>query len=389
MYNRYAAKDLLELLEEFPAIAIVGPRQVGKTTLAKWLISELKKDCIYLDLENPRDELKLQDPILFFENNMDKCIILDEIQRKKELFPILRSVIDENRVPARFILLGSASPDLIRDSSESLAGRIFYQELTPFHLVELNENFDLNQLFLRGGFPSSLFSKSDAMSFKWRESFVQTYVERDLPLLGLQLDPIEARRILKILSNLNGQLLNYAFIAKSLGLTAPTIKRYVRFLEQAFIIDVLEPYSGNITKRLTKAPKVYIKDCGIANYMLGIQNFNDLLGHPKVGDLWEGFVLQQIKAILPSNIDLCFYRSHNGAEIDFILSFPNNKKIGIEVKFSSVPKLTRGTYEVMSDLNLSHVFVVAPNTNNFMINKDIEVVNCRDLCNTLIEKYFN
>jgi predicted AAA+ superfamily ATPase len=386
MIHRFVTQDLLELLQEFPAVAIVGPRQVGKTTLAKLLAAQVQKEMVYIDLENPRDELKLQDPVLFFEANEDKCVVIDEIQRKKELFPILRSMIDKNRKSARFILLGSASPELIRDSSESLAGRIYYKELTPFHLIELPESQDVNQLFLRGGFPNSLLAASDKASFRWRESFIQTYVERDLPLLGLPMQPAESRRVLRMLVNLNGQLLNYASLAKSLGVSSPTVKRYVQFLQQAFLIELLEPFSGNSTKRITKSPKIYIRDTGIANYMLGNVTYNDLLAHPKVGDIWEAFVLQQLFAVLPSSVDRCFYRTTNGAEIDLVLTFPSNEKIGIEIKWSSTPKVTAGTYEAMNDLNLSKLYVVSPTTDAFLLHQHIEVLGVKALVEILLEK---
>jgi uncharacterized protein len=389
MINRFGTKDLIELLQEFPAIAIVGPRQVGKTTLAKLLAENIQKEIVYVDLENPRDESKLQDPVLFFEANEDKCVVLDEIQRRKELFPILRSMIDKNRQPARFILLGSASPELIRDSSESLAGRIYYKELTPFHSYELGEQFDLQQLLLRGGFPNSLLAKTDKSSFRWRESFVQTYVERDLPLLGLYLHPAEARKILRMLSQLNGQILNYALLAKSLGVTAPTVKRYIHFLEQAFLIELLEPYTGNSSKRLTKSPKIYIRDSGLANYMLGIVNFNDLLAHHKVGDLWESFVLQQLSPLLPNNTDRCFYRTHNGAEIDFIVTLPTNEKIGIEVKWSSTPKLSAGTYEAMHNLGIETLYVVCPSKDSFFIHENIKVTHIAEMTQLILQKQNN
>jgi predicted AAA+ superfamily ATPase len=386
MIHRFVTQDLLELLQEFPAVAIVGPRQVGKTTLAKLLAAQVQKEMVYIDLENPRDELKLQDPVLFFEANEDKCVVIDEIQRKKELFPILRSMIDKNRKSARFILLGSASPELIRDSSESLAGRIYYKELTPFHLIEVSESQDINQLFLRGGFPNSLLAASDKASFRWRESFIQTYVERDLPLLGLPMQPAESRRVLRMLANLNGQLLNYASLAKSLGVSSPTVKRYVQFLQQAFLIELLEPFSGNSTKRITKSPKIYIRDTGIANYMLGNVTYNDLLAHPKVGDIWEAFVLQQLFAVLPSSVDRCFYRTTNGAEIDLVLTFPSNEKIGIEMKWSSTPKVTAGTYEAMNDLNLNKLYVVSPTTDAFLLHQHIEVLGVKALVGILLEK---
>lgn len=388
MIHRFGTEDLVELLHEFPAVAIIGPRQVGKTTLAKLLAGQIQKELVYVDLENPRDELKLQDPVLFFEANEDKCVVLDEIQRKKELFPILRAMIDKNRQPARFILLGSASPELIRDSSESLAGRIYYKELTPFHLSELDDQLDMNQLFLRGGFPNSLMAKSDKSSFRWRESFVQTYVERDLPLLGLPLQPSEARRVLRMLANLNGQLLNYASLAKSLGVTAPTVKKYIYFLEQAFLVELLEPFTENSTKRISKSPKIYLRDTGIANYMLGIVSYNDLLAHPKVGDLWESFVLQQLAAVLPADVERCFYRTHNGAEIDFILQFPNNEKIGIEVKWSSAPKLTSGTYTAMQDMKINKLFVVSPTDESFNLKHNIQVINIKEMIKVVLKKIY-
>jgi predicted AAA+ superfamily ATPase len=386
MIYRFVTEVLVELLQEFPAVAIVGPRQVGKTTLAKLLAAQVEREMVYIDLENPRDELKLQDPVLFFEANEDKCVVIDEIQRKKELFPILRSMIDKNRRSARFILLGSASPELIRDSSESLAGRIYYKELTPFHLMEFPESQDVNQLFLRGGFPNSLLAASDKVSFRWRESFIQTYVERDLPLLGLPMQPAESRRVLRMLANLNGQLLNYASLAKSLGVSSPTVKRYVQFLQQAFLIELLEPFSGNSTKRITKSPKIYIRDTGIANYMLGNVTYNDLLAHPKVGDIWEAFVLQQLFAVLPSSVDRCFYRTANGAEIDLVLTFPSNEKIGIEMKWSSMPKITAGTYEAMNDLKLNKLYVVSPTADAFLLHQHIEVLGVKALVERVLEK---
>ena len=378
MLVRSIVKDISELLTEFPAVALVGPRQVGKTTLVKMLQEQLSKELVYVDLENPRDERKLSDPVLFFENNQDKCVVLDEIQRRKDLFPILRSMIDQHRVSARFILLGSASPELIRDSSESLAGRIYYQELTPFHLVELEESADEKALLLRGGFPNSYLAKSDNMSWLWRESFLQTYVERDLPLLGLPLSPIEARRLLRMVSLLQGQLLNYQSLSKSLGVTAPTVKRYIHFLEHAFLVDLLEPFTGNIGKRITKSPKIYVRDTGILNYLLGIKDYNDLLAHPNAGGIWEGFVIQQIQSALNTDVDKCFYRTGHGAEIDLVLTFPNQKRIGIEIKLSSSPSLTRGNYEAMNDLKLNALYVIIPTEESYFLKPTIQVLGIRD-----------
>lgn len=387
MIPRFIETELKELLTEFPAVAIVGPRQVGKTSLVKFIQqSAIDRDIEYLDLENPRDEIKLTDPVLFFENNQDKCIILDEIQRRRDLFPILRSMIDQHRKPARFILLGSASPELIRDSSESLAGRIFYKELTPFHLSELGADFDEKKLLIRGGFPNSLLAKSDKVSWLWRESFIQTYIEKDLPMLGLPVSPSESRRLLRMLAHVNGQLLNYTTLAKSMGVSSPTIKKYIHFFEHAFLINLIEPYTSNISKRLVKSPKLYLRDTGILNYLLGINDYNDLLANPNAGNIWEAFVIQQIKAILPYNVSLNFYRTNHGAEIDLILSYANNKKIGIEIKLSASPSLSRGNHEVLNDLNLDKLFVVIPTNDNYFLKKNIEVISLKTLLNHLKEK---
>lgn len=385
MIIRIVEKHFAELLTQFPAVAVVGPRQVGKTTLSKLVQEQLVKEVIYIDLENPRDENKLADPVLFFESNQDKCIVLDEIQRRKDLFPILRAVIDQNRVPARFIILGSASPELIRDSSESLAGRIFYLELTPLHLLEINSQMDEKQLMLRGGFPDSLLSPSDKKSELWRESFIQTYIERDLPLLGLPMSPIESRRLLRMLAHLHGQIINYASLSKSLGVSSPTVKKYVQFLNHAYLIDLLEPYSGNIAKRLVKSPKVFVRDSGILNYLLGITSYNDFLAHPQAGNIWEGFVLQQIKTILHYNMDLCFYRTNHGAEIDLILMFPDNKKIGVEVKLSSSPSLSRGNYEAMEILGLEKLYVIIPTQDSYLLKEKVQVIGLNEFLEMMNE----
>ena len=374
MIERFIFEELIELLEEFPAIALVGPRQVGKTTLAKRIGKQLKQEVVYIDLENPRDDLKMSDPLLFFESNMDKCIIIDEVQRRKELFPILRSVIDADRKPARFILLGSASPDLIRDSSESLAGRIIYKELTPFNILEVKKIFGVKELLVRGGFPNSLMAKSDKMSILWRSSFVQTYIEKDLPLLGMPVSPSESRRLFRMIAHLQGQLVNYASLSKSLGVSSPTIKKYLEFLEQAFIIDLLEPYSGNTSKRIRKSPKLYFRDTGLLNYLNGLSDYQSLFSYPNVGAIWEGFVINQIKSVLTFDVDYCYYRTQHGAEIDLIVTISNSKRIGVEMKFSSSPTLTRGNYEAMEDLQLEKLYIIIPTDDRFLLKEKVEVI---------------
>lgn len=373
MISRIIVAELVELLSEFPVVAIVGPRQVGKTTLVKSIQRDIDREIIYIDLENPRHEVKLSDPVLFFENNEDKCVVLDEIQRRRDLFPILRAMIDQNRKPARFILLGSASPELIRDSSESLAGRIFYKELCPFHLLELPENSE-RKLLTRGGYPNSFLSVSDQKSEWWREGFIQTYVEKDLPLLGLPLSPGESTRLLRMIAHLHGHVLNYSTLSRSLGVSSPSVKKYILFLEHAFLIHLLEPYSGNTSKRIVKAPKIFLRDSGMLNYVLGIGSYNDLLSHPAAGNIWEGFVLSQIKAILPYNASLCYYRTGHGAELDLVITLPRGKRIGIEIKLSSAPKLSKGNYESMKDLRLKQLYVIAPTEDHFWLQEHIQVM---------------
>jgi predicted AAA+ superfamily ATPase len=282
-------------------------------------------------------------------------------------------MIDQNRKPARFILLGSASTDLIRDSSESLAGRIFYKELCPFHLLELPEHAE-QKLMLRGGYPNAFLAKSDKMSELWREGFIQTYVERDLPLLGLPLAPGESRRLLRMLSHLHGQILNYSMLSKALGLSSPTVKKYIMFLEQAFLLYLLEPYSGNTGKRIIKSPKLYIRDSGMLNTLMGIRTYNDLLSNPAAGAIWEGFVLMQIKTVLPYNTDICFYRTNHGAELDVVLTFPQGLRIGVEIKFSSSPTLSRGNFEAMRDLDIKQFYVIAPVDDSFMLKENVHVM---------------
>lgn len=372
MFDRKITEELIETLAFFPVLGIVGPRQVGKTTLSKYISGLLNKETVYLDLENPRDLIKLEDPVLFFESNMDKCVILDEIQTRKELFPVLRSMIDMNRVPGRFILLGSASPELIRNTSESLAGRIHYQELTPLLWLEVREKFGIREHWLKGGFPNSL-TGSQKQSFQWRSSFIRTYIERDLPLLGLHTSPEQLSRLWQMIGHLHGQLLNYDGLSKSLGITGPTVKKYVHFLKEAFLVRLLEPYYVNAKKRLVKSPKIYIRDSGLAHQVLRIHTYDDLLGHPSGGASWESYVIEQIAGKLPDGYEMYFYRTHQGAELDLLITEGNQPVMGIEIKFSASPKVSQGMQICLDDLGLSKGYVITPDTEHFNLSKQIEV----------------
>ncbi len=376
MFERNRTLDLIEILDFFPAIGIVGPRQVGKTTLAKYISKHLTKDSIYLDLENPRDLAKLEDPVLFFESHADKCVILDEIQVRKDLFPILRSMIDMNRVSGRFILLGSASPELIRNTAESLAGRIHYQELSPFLWLEIvsnNSKLTMQDHWLRGGFPNSLLANSDKQSIQWRTSFIRTYIERDLPLLGLNASPEQLSRLWQMIGHLHGQLLNYDSLSKSLGNKGPTIKKYIHFLKEAFLIRLLEPYHFNTKKRLVKSPKIYIRDSGLAHQVLRINNYGDLFGHPACGASWEAYVIEQIAQGLSADYEVYFYRTHQGAELDLLITKSYQPVMGIEIKFSSAPEISQGLQICMDDLKLSKSYVITPDSAFFKLSESIDV----------------
>ena len=379
MIDRFIYGELLEIVGEFPVLGIVGPRQVGKTTLARLLSKKINKETIFLDLENPRDVSKLTDPLLFFENNQDKCIIIDEVQIKKELFPIIRAVIDQKREPGRFILLGSASPELIRDASESLAGRIYYKELTPFHFQEIKDVISYQKHWLNGGYPEALLTESKTKSVRWRRSFIQTYIERDLPLLGLQSKIADMQRLVRMISHIHGNQLSYQTLSKSMGLTGPTIKKQIDFLEHAYIVRLLEPFYHNIGKRLVKSPKIYLRDTGLLHSLLEVERFEDLFGNPIIGNSWEGYVIEQIYAVLPETYTLNYYRTQQGAELDLVICKNLKPVIGIEIKFNSSPKFSVGNEISLKDLGLNKCFIVVPEVERYYLKGFIEVISISEL----------
>jgi predicted AAA+ superfamily ATPase len=379
MIDRFIYGELLEIVGEFPVLGIVGPRQVGKTTLARLLSKKINKESIFLDLENPRDISKLTDPLLFFENNQDKCIIIDEVQIKKELFPIIRAVIDQKREPGRFILLGSASPELIRDASESLAGRIYYKELTPFHFQEIKDVISYQKHWLNGGYPEALLTESKTKSVRWRRSFIQTYIERDLPLLGLNSKIADMQRLVRMISHIHGNQLSYQTLSKSMGLTGPTIKKQIDFLEHAYIVRLLEPFYHNIGKRLVKSPKIYLRDTGLLHSLLEVERFEDLFGNPVIGNSWEGYVIEQIYAVLPESYTLNYYRTQQGAELDLVICKNLKPVIGIEIKFNSSPKFSVGNEISLKDLGLNKCFIVVPEVERYYLKDSIEVISISEL----------
>jgi uncharacterized protein len=376
MIDRSISDNLKEGLEIFPAMAILGPRQVGKTTLVKQLMADLKRPSLYLDLEYFADANKLNEPDTFFLEHQDKTIILDEIQRMPELFPLLRSIIDQNRQNGRFILLGSASQDLLKKSSETLAGRILYLEMHPIQYQEiLGKPFDYKVLWIRGGYPTPLLANKPKAAMLWQNSFLQTYVERDLPALGLPASPILIRNLLRMVSHIHGGLLTYSDLANSLNVSMPSIKTYLDCLENAFLIRRLEPYFVNIGKRLVKSPKIYIRDSGLLHFLLGIQSFDQILGHPSLGNSWEGFVIQQIIANLAIGVEPYFYRTKDGAELDLLLVKYGVIEAAIEIKFGASPAISRGNTQAWTDLQAKQNLIITPETPDYWYKKNVRVCN--------------
>ncbi len=376
---RKAEAEILKLASYFPAVAVVGPRQVGKTSLVQAIRSKLDRPSVYLDLENQDDLIKLNNPSLFLDTLAGQTVILDEVQKVPTLFPTLRGIIDKNRKPGRFILLGSASPDLIRDTSESLAGRIAYHELKPFYWEEIGAVSDYRTHWFRGGFPPSLLAPNDEFARLWRQSFIKTYLERDLPLLGLQADPLLTGRLWQMSAHLSGSLLNMESLSGSLGVNGTTIRKYLDFFESSYLIRRLQPFFTNMKKRLVKTPKIYIRDSGILHQLLGINSSFDLAGHPMLGASWETYIIEQIAAILPDWADMYFYRTHQGTEADIVITKGGKPEILIEIKYSTTPKITKGFRIAMEDLKTKKQFIICPIDSGFPISEDIQVIGLNEL----------
>lgn len=366
---------LQEYLSIFPAVGLLGPRQAGKTTLVKNL--KLDRESIYLDLEKASDRAKLKDAELFLKDQADKTVILDEIQLMPELFAALRSLIDEQREPGRFILLGSASPDLIRKSADSLAGRIGYLELHPFFLGEV-ENGELEKLWIRGGFPLSFLAKSERESQLWRQNFIKTYLERDLAQIGLSTDPRLVERFWRMLANAQGGIWNGESFARALGITRPTVNRYLEYLEGSFMVRVLRPFHHNIKKRLVKSPKVFIRDAGLLHSLAGIESMESLRNQVLIGASWEGFVMEQITATFGEEYEYYFYRTHQGAECDLLLVKNGVVKTAIEIKNTLSPKLTKGLQVSMEDTGAEHGLVICRIDQGYPLSDKVRSVGLKE-----------
>lgn len=386
MITRGAQAEISGLLREFPAVAILGPRQVGKTTLAEEIAKTLDPEPIYLDLESPADLAKLNDPESYFEIHTGKLIILDEIQRVPELFNILRGVIDRRRREGhrtgQFLILGSASLDLLKQSSETLAGRIAYTELSGITAPEIKGS-DQDRLWLRGGFPDSFLAKSDEASLRWRQNFVSTYLERDVPQFGPRIPSVTLRRLWTMLAHNQGEQINIAKLGASLDVAAPTAKRYVELLEDLLLVRTLRPWSGNIGKRLVKSPKIYIRDSGLSHVLLNLTTLDDVLGHPVVGSSWEGFVIENIISSLPIGATCWFYRTSAGAEIDLVVELSRKRRFAIEIKRSLTPTLSKGFYLGCDDIKATHRYVIYQGRERFPIAKATDALPLVDMMNEL------
>jgi len=382
MISRLPQEEIETSLKSYPVVSIVGPRQAGKTTLAGIIKNRIKKKTIYLDLELPSDYNKLHDPELYLRQFKNALVIIDEIQRMPSLFPLLRALVDQHRVGGRFLILGSASPDLMKHASESLAGRIIYHELTPFIMKETGYE-SAKQLWLRGGFPKSYLSGNNGESLTWREAFIKTYLEMDIPQLGIHVPSAQLRRFWTMLAHSHGTLWNASNIAGSMGLSAPTVRKYLDILVDTFIVRQLQPYYVNIKKRLIKSPKVYIRDSGLLHALLGIGNFEDLQSHPSLGNSWEGFVIEQIIGIIPDNWQAFFYRTSAGTEIDLLLINSRKESIAVEIKYSSSPVISKGFRTAYEDLSCKGGFIVYPGEESYPMGKNIITLPLKDIARVM------
>jgi uncharacterized protein len=381
MLERRIVSELESSLEHAPAVALLGPRQVGKTTLALQVAEG--RPAIYLDLESPEDRMRLANPRLYFDDHADELVILDEIHLLPGLFGTLRGVIDagrrEGRKRGRFLLLGSAGLDLLAQSGETLAGRISFVELSPFDITEV-EGGRLDELWVRGGFPVSFLAKNGELSMDWRQDFIRTYLERDIPQFGQRIPAETLRRLWTMLAHNQGGLLNVSQLARNLGLSSPTVAHYIDLMVDLLLVRRLQPRLINVGKRLVRSPKVYVRDSGLVHALLGIADKEALLGHPIVGASWEGAVIENILSVLGDRALPSFYRTGGGAEIDLVLDWPSGEVWTIEVKRSTAPKLERGLRSALDDLSPQRAFIVYSGSERFRLAADVEAIPLAELC---------
>ncbi len=376
MIDRLLTPKVLDSLRRFPVVGLIGARQTGKTTLAKAIVAQRPEKTLYLDLELPSNQALLEDAELYLRSRPAELVILDEIQRVPELFPLLRALVDEANRPRQFLILGSASPALLRQLSESLAGRIIYHELDPFVIQELPaDNATFESLWLRGGLPRSFLAGSGEESFQWRESFLRACWERDLPQFGSRLPVTTLRRLWMMIAHCQGQLWNASKIAAALGIAGGTVKNHLDLLTDMFLVRQLPPLFANVKKRLVKSPKVYIRDSGLLHALLGIRDRETLYGHPVVGASWEGWAMEQILALAPQGWERTFYRTSAGAEIDLILEPGGGKpRLAMEFKHALDPRPSKGFWSALTDLQPARGFVVYPGNEVYPMRRGVTAV---------------
>ena len=387
MLKRFAYKKVEKALSRQAAVALIGPRQAGKTTLA--LDMAEKRDSVYLDLESAPDRLKLNNPALFLAHNEEKLVIFDEIHRMPEIFQTLRGVIDQGRrkglKTGRYLILGSAAIDLLRQSGETLAGRIEYIDMEPLNILEIaiNGKSDFKKLWVRGGFPDSYLAENDEDSYVYRRNFIRTYLERDVPQFGPRIPAQTLERLWIMLAHSQGQNLNASKLASGLSISAATVTNYIDLLADLLLIRRLQPYYANAKKRLVKAPRIYVRDSGLLHALLGVRDFNALSGHPVFGPSWEGFVIENLLSVAPSETKAFFYRTAAGAEIDLILALPAGERWAIEIKSGSAPKPQKGFYHALDDVEPNKSFVVYTGEDRYPLTENTEVIGLPALAEML------
>lgn len=386
MLRRQITEKLQSTIAQVPAVALLGARQVGKTTLAKAIAQTIPS--IYLDLEAPEDLLKLSDPASFLSAHADKLVILDEIQRSPELFPVLRGLIDNNRARGRragqFLLLGSASMDLMRQSSESLAGRISYIEMSGLNVAEIDSARDGRQrLWLRGGFPDSYLAANDDLAMDWLENLVRTYLERDVPQMGFRVPAARLRRLWTMLAHLQGETVNYSKLASNLEVDAKTVSYYIDILTDLLLVRRLEPWHANVGKRLVKSPRYYVRDSGILHRLLGIHSHDALLSNPVLGKSWEGFAVENIHSVLPNRAQTCFYRTAAGAEIDLVITLPSAETWAVEIKHGVAPKPGKHFRQTCEDVGATRKYILYGGHDEFPLGDEVRMISLEGLMEQL------